>query len=114
VKNKIEIYKSKDGETSLEVTFEKETVRLNQNQLSELFGRVRTVVGRHIRKIFKQGELVEEVVSKDFAHTTQHCAIKGKTQTKNTRFYNLDIIISVRYRVKSIQRDHGFFLPNIY
>lgn len=101
--NKIEIYKSQDGETSVEVTFEKETVWLNQNQLSELFGRDRTVVGRHIRNIFKDGELEEKVVSADFAHTTQHGAIKRKTQTKNTKFYNLDVIISVGYRVKSHQ-----------
>ena len=106
MKSNIEIYKSKDGETSVEVTFDEETVWLNQNQLSELFGRDRTVVGRHIRNIFKVGELEEVVVSADFAHTTQHGAIKDKTQTKNTKFYNLDVIISVGYRVKSIQGTH--------
>ncbi len=98
---KIEIYKSKDGTTSVEVTFEKETVWLNQTQLSELFGRDRTVIGRHIRNIFKEGELEENMVCANFAHTTQHGAIKGKTQVTKTKYYNLDVIISVGYRVKS-------------
>ncbi len=106
MKEQIEIYKSKNGETTVEVTFEKESVWLNQYQLSDLFGRDRTVVGRHIRNIFKEGELEEEVVSADFAHTTHHGAIAGKTQTKQTKFYNLDVIISVGYRVKSIQGTH--------
>jgi len=68
--SKIEIYKSKNGETLVEVTFEKDTVWLSQSQLSELFGRDRTVIGRHIRNIFKEGELEENVVCADFAHTT--------------------------------------------
>lgn len=99
---KIEIYKSKDGKSSVEVTFDQETVWLNQTQLSELFGRDRTVIGRHIKNIFKEGELVENMVCADFAHTTQHGAIKGKTQQTKTKYYNLDVIISVGYRVKSI------------
>jgi prophage maintenance system killer protein len=102
----VEIYKSKDGDTSVQVTFDKETVWLSQAQLSTLFGRDRTVVGRHIRNIFKEGELGEELVSADFAHTTQHGAIAGKTQRKVTKYYNLDVIISVGYRVKSIQGTH--------
>lgn len=104
--NKIEIYKSKNGKTSVDVTFEKETVWLNQSQLSALFGRDRTVVGRHIRNIFKEGELEESVVCANFAHTTKHGAIKGKTQSKKTKFYNLDVIISLGYRVKSLQGTH--------
>lgn len=101
--NKIEIYQSKDGQTQVEVTFEKETVWLSQEQLGQLFERDRTVIGRHIRNIFKEGELDEEVVCANFAHTTQHGAISGKTQTSSTKFYNLDVIISVGYRVKSIR-----------
>ena len=99
----IEIYHSSDGQTEIEVTFDNETVWLNQEQLSQLFERDRTVIGRHIRSIFSEGELVEEVVCADFAHTTQHGAIKGKTQTKKAKYYNLDIIISVGYRVKSVR-----------
>jgi len=99
----IEIYHNSDGQTEIEVTFDNETVWLNQEQLSQLFERDRTVIGRHIRSIFSEGELVEEVVCADFAHTTQHGAIKGKTQTKKAKYYNLDVIISVGYRVKSVR-----------
>jgi len=99
----IEIYHSSDGQTEIEVTFDNETVWLNQEQLSQLFERDRTVIGRHIRSIFSEEELVEEVVCADFAHTTQHGAIKGKTQTKKAKYYNLDVIISVGYRVKSVR-----------
>lgn len=99
----IEIYRSSDGQTEIEVTFDKETVWLNQEQLSHLFDRDRTVIGRHIRSVFREGELVEEVVCAEFAHTTQHGAIEGKTQTRTTKYYNLDVIISVGYRVKSVK-----------
>ena len=99
----IEIYHSSDGQTEIEVTFDNETVWLNQEQLSQLFERDRTVIGRHIRSIFSEGELVKEVVCADFAQTTQHGAIKGKTQTKRAKYYNLDVIISVGYRVKSVR-----------
>lgn len=99
----IEIYQSSDGQTEIEVTFDNETVWLNQEQLSQLFKRDRTVIGRHIRSIFNEGELVEELVCADFAHTTQHGAIEGKTQTRIAKYYNLDIIISVGYRVKSVR-----------
>ncbi|MCE2612308.1 virulence RhuM family protein [Flavobacteriaceae bacterium D16] len=99
----IEIYQSSDGQTKVEVTFDDETVWLNQEQLGLLFERDRTVVGRHIRNIFKEGELEEDVVCANFAHTTQHGAIQGKTQTKTTKYYNLDVIISVGYRIKSIR-----------
>ena len=99
--NQIEIYQAKDGSIQISVQIKKETVWLNQEQLTQLFDRDRTVIGRHIRNIFKEGELQEKVVCANFAHTTQHGAIAGKTQTKNTKYYNLDVIISVGYRVKS-------------
>jgi hypothetical protein len=73
-KSDIEIYQSTDGQTEVEVTFDDETVWLNQDQMSQLFGRDRTVIGRHMRNIFKEGELTEEVVCADFAHTTKHGA----------------------------------------
>lgn len=97
----IEIYQSPDGQTEVEVTFENETVWLNQEQLSQLFERDRTVIGRHIKNIFKEGELVEQEVCAKFAHTTKHGAIEGKTQTNIASYYNLDTIISLGYRVKS-------------
>ena len=99
--SEIEIYQSSDGQTEVQVTFDNDTVWLNQDQLGKLFDRDRTVVGRHIKKIFSEGELDENMVCADFAHTTQHGAIEGKTQTKATKYYNLDVIISVGYRVKS-------------
>ncbi|MDY0015969.1 MAG: RhuM family protein [Bacteroidales bacterium] len=99
----IEIYQSSDGQTEIAVTFDNETVWLNQEQLSQLFKRDRTVIGRHIRNIFREGELFEEMVCADFAHTTQHVAIEGKTQIKTARYYNLDVIISVGYRIKSFR-----------
>lgn len=101
--NQIEIYKSEDNQIEIQVQLDNETVWLNQEQLTQLFGRDRTVVGRHIRNIFKEGELSEKEVCADFAHTTQHGAIKGKTQSKNVRHYNLDVVISVGYRVKSAE-----------
>jgi len=100
-KGKIEIYKAPDAPVELKVRLDEDTVWLNQEQLSLLFERDRTVIGRHISNIFKEGELDKKVVCADFAHTTQHGAIKGKTQQKTVTFYNLDVIISVGYRVKS-------------
>lgn len=99
--NEIEIYKTPDGNTQVEVRFEGETFWLSQNQIAELFQRDRTVITKHLRNIFKEGELDENVVSANFAQTTQHGAIKGKTQEKDVKFYNLDAILSVGYRVNS-------------
>ena len=101
--NTIEIYKSRDKQTQVEVRFENESVWLSQAQIAELFQRDRTVVSRHINSVFKEKELNEKEVCANFAHTTQHGAIKGKTQESSTKFYNLDVIISVGYRVKSKQ-----------
>ncbi|WP_455621794.1 RhuM family protein [Parabacteroides sp.] len=99
--NDIIIYQTEDGEINLDVKMEKETVWLTQTQMSELFGRERTVIGRHIKNIFKEEELNPKVVCANFAHTTSHGAIKGKMQTREIVYYNLDVIISVGYRVKS-------------
>ena len=72
--SEIEIYQSSDGQTEVQVTFDNDTVWLNQDQLGKLFDRDRTVVGRHIKNIFSEGELNENMVCADFAHTTQHGA----------------------------------------
>ena len=94
-----------EGETDvrLEVKTDGETVWLSQEQMCRLFGRSQSVIARHIANIFKEGELVKEVVYAKFAYTTQHGAMPGKTQVKEVGLYNLDVIISVGYRVKSIQ-----------
>src|SRR4051794_11679384 len=100
-KGEIIIYQTADKQTQIEVRFESETVWLNQSQIADLFQRNRTVITKHINNIFKEEELSENVVCANFAHTTQHGAIKGKTQETVVRYYNLDLIISVGYRVNS-------------
>ncbi len=97
------IYQNNDGKVKIDVLLEDETVWLTQAQMSDLFGKARTTVTEHIQNIFKEGELDEIVVCRDFRHTTQHGAIQGKTQEVSTKYYNLDVIISVGYRVKSQQ-----------
>ncbi len=103
MKNEIVIYEAKEFAQHIEVRIAEETVWLNKEQISSLFGRDRSVISRHINNIFKEGELQREEVCAFFAHTTQHGAIRGKTQIKNVEYYNLDVIISVGYRVKSKQ-----------
>ena len=70
--SKVVIYQSENKETQVEVQLEKDTVWLNQEQLTTLFERDRTVIGRHIINIFKEGELKEQEVCADFAHTAPH------------------------------------------
>jgi hypothetical protein len=101
--NEIIIYQAEETSMRLEVRIEDETVWLNIEQISTLFGRDRTVINRHINNIFREGELDRKMVCAFFAHTTQHGAVKGKLQTKHVEYYNLDVIISVGYRVKSKQ-----------
>jgi prophage maintenance system killer protein len=99
--NNLVIYQAKNGAIELRGDFNHENIWATQSQIAELFEVDRTVATRHINNIFKDGELDEKVVSAKFAHTTQHGAIKGKTQTKNVIFYNLDIILAVGYRTNS-------------
>ena len=99
--DKIIIYQTEDGQTQIDVRLENETVWLTQAQMAELFKKDRTVITRHINNVFKEGELEREEVCAKFAHTTRHGAIEGKQQMQETVLYNLDVIISVGYRVKS-------------
>ena len=92
-----------EKDVRLEVKTDGETVWLTQAQMCQLFGRDRTGITKHINNIFKEGELEREVVCAKFAHTTIHGAMKGKSQVQEVVAYNLDVIISVGYRVKSIQ-----------
>ena len=85
----------------LEVNMKDETVWLSLEQLATLFDRDRTVIKRHINNIFKEEELDANEVCAKFAHTTAHGALASKTQTREIDYYNLDVIISVGYRVKS-------------
>ena len=68
-----------------------------------MFNKSKATISEHISNIFKEGELDEKVVVRKFRTTTQHGAIEGKTQSREVKYYNLDVIISVGYRVKSIQ-----------
>ncbi|OGZ44070.1 MAG: cell filamentation protein Fic [Candidatus Ryanbacteria bacterium RIFCSPHIGHO2_02_FULL_45_17b] len=101
--NEIIIYEGNNGVPRIEVHIENETVWLNQDQLAELFDKGRSTIAEHILNIFKEGELDEKVVCREFRRTTEHGAIKGKTQEVSVKHYSLDVIISVGYRVSSIQ-----------
>jgi prophage maintenance system killer protein len=94
-KGEIILYQSPDGKAILDVRLDRETVWLTQEQMSDLFGRERSVITKHVRNVFKEGELEESSVCAKFAHT----ATDGKTY--QVQCYNLDVIISVGYRVKS-------------
>lgn len=94
--NDIIIYQTEDGEIRLDVKMDKETVWLTQAQMSDLFQKDRTVIGRHINNIYKEGELEKHITCAKFAHMGSE-----GDQKYETTLYNLDVIISVGYRVKS-------------
>ena len=94
--DKIVIYRTEDGQTSVSVRMDGDTVWLSQAQMAELFQKDRTVIGRHINNIYKEHELERETTCANFAHMG-----KDADQTYQTALYNLDVIISVGYRVKS-------------
>ncbi|MBO6308514.1 MAG: virulence RhuM family protein [Oribacterium sp.] len=98
--NEIVLFETEDKEITLNVKFNQDTVWLNRNQMADLFGRDVKTIGKHINNAVRE-ELSDQVVVAKFATTTQHGAIEGKTQTHMTEYYNLDVIISVGYRVKS-------------
>lgn len=102
-RSEILIYKNEDGNVKIDVRLEEDTVWLSQDQMAMLFGKGRSTITEHIRNIFEEGELMEEVVCRNFRLTTQHGAIADKTQERDVKHYNLDVIISVGYRVKSLQ-----------
>ena len=83
--------------------FSEETVWLTQTQIGALFGKAKSTISEHIKNIFEEGELNENMVVRKFRTTTQHGAIENKTQSHEVNYYNLDVIISVGYRVKSVQ-----------
>ena len=92
--DKMLIYQSEEGKIKIDVRFENETVWLSQAQMCELFGRERSVITKHIRNIFEEGEL-DEKSNVHFLHIAN--------SDKPVKYYNLDVIISVGYRVKSQQ-----------
>ncbi len=101
--SEILIYRNTTGSIKVDVRLEEETVWLTQAQLCELFNKSKSTISEHIKNVFEEGELDEKVVVRKFRTTTQHGAIAGKTQEVEVNCYNLDVIISVGYRVKSAQ-----------
>lgn len=99
--NEITIFETKDKAISIPVKVDSETVWLNQNEMARLFSTTKQNISLHIRNCFKENELAKELVVKDFFTTTPHGAQKERTQTHSVMYYNLDVIISVGYRVKS-------------
>ncbi|MBI5329385.1 MAG: virulence protein RhuM/Fic/DOC family protein [Betaproteobacteria bacterium] len=95
--SQVVIYQAEDGQTGLQVNLDRETVWLSLAQMVELFGRDKSVISRHLKNVFTEGELSREPVVAKFATT----AADGKTYQVD--YYNLDVIISVGYRVKSQQ-----------
>ena len=97
------IFTVADKEQGVEVLYKDESIWATQKVIATLFDVDRTVVTKHLKNIFDTCELDKEVVCAKIAHTTEHGAIDGKTQTKEVQYYNLDAIISVGYRVNSIR-----------
>lgn len=97
------LYTAPSGKVKVEIYFYAENIWLTQDKIALLFGVQRPAITKHLKNIFESGELVENQVSSILEHTTQHGAIKGKTQIQSVKFYNLDAIISVGYRVNSAQ-----------
>jgi len=99
-KSEIILYQTEDGQTKIEVRLENETVWLTLNQLSELFQKAKSTISEHITNIIEEGELPREATVRNF-RTVQ--IEKGRSVERKLDYYNLDVIISVGYRVKSIQ-----------
>ena len=98
--DQIVIYQTEDGQTQIDVRLEQEMIWLTRQQLADLFGRDYKTISKHINNALRE-ELSDSVVVAKFANTTQHGAIEGKTQTHEKEYFNLEMVTSVGYRVKS-------------
>ena len=99
--SKFVIFQTQTGKVNIEVFFGNDTLWLTQKLIAELFEKGRSTITEHLKKIFADGELNEKQVCRYFRHTTPHGAIKGKTQEKDVKYYNLRAITAVGYRVNS-------------
>jgi hypothetical protein len=99
--SQIILYTTPDGDIKVDTVLQNETIWLTQEKMAELFGVQRPAITKHLQNIFDSAELDEQVVSSILEHTTAHGAIPGKTQTRTVKYYNLDAIIAVGYRVNS-------------
>jgi len=97
------LYKAPGGDVKVEVLLSDETLWLTQQRMAELFHVGIPAVSKHLKNIFESAELEEQVVVSILESTTQHGAIEGKTQVQKVKYYNLDAVISVGYRVNSSQ-----------
>ncbi len=99
--SEIILYQTSDGTVRIDTVFRDETIWLTQAKMAELFDVKIPAISKHLKNIFESGELDEKVVISILENTTAHGAIEGKTQTKQVKYYNLDAIIAVGYRVNS-------------
>lgn len=97
------LYTAPNGAVKVEVLLSGETLWLTQERMAELFGVQRPAITKHLKNIFASNELQENVVCSILEHTTEHGAIASLTQTNKVKYYNLDAVISVGYRVNSTQ-----------
>jgi len=97
------LYTAPNGAIKVEVLLSHETIWLTQKRMAELFGVGVPAISKHLKNIFDSGELVEEVVISILETTSEHGAVAGLTQTQQVKYYNLDAVISVGYRVNSAQ-----------
>ena len=102
--NDVVIYQN--GEIELNVSIQDESIWLTQKQIAELFNVKIPAISKHIKNIFTQNELIEDMVVSKMEITTQHGAIDGKLQTKNVNIYSLDIVLAVGYRTNSLEAIH--------
>ena len=102
--NDVVIYQN--GEIELNVSIQDESIWLTQKQIAELFNVKIPAISKHIKNIFTQNELIENMVVSKMEITTQHGAIDGKLQTKNVNIYSLDIVLAVGYRTNSLEAIH--------
>jgi len=100
------VYRAVGENVSVGAVVKDETIWLTQKSMAELFGVQTPAISKHLRNIFAEGDLDESVVVSKMEITTAHGAMPDKTQTKETQFYNLDVIISVGYRVNSRRATH--------
>lgn len=97
------LYTAPNGAIKVEVLLRDESIWLTQERMAQLFGVQRPAITKHLKNIFESNELQEDVVSSILEHTTAHGAIDGLTQVQRVKYYNLDAVISVGYRVNSAQ-----------
>jgi len=109
------LYTSPNGDVKVEVLLNNETLWLTQARMAQLFGVQRPAISKHLKNIFDSAELQEQVVCSILEHTTEHGALAGKTQTNKVKYYNLDAVISVGYRVRSIRASERriFLVPTL-